>query len=182
MSISSITQDTQKVNCKCLSLCILHRMSKLIFQQYQIFMQIFGCILSVIFLVSLLQVIFKCCHHMVTYWWTCCQKDTEDHLENISRQLPKPIAHSFEIEWAPKRPGISKHIDSAHGSVEIRHPGYLEHRKHRHKHGEHHEHGGNSEGFVEALDKISSSSSDDSDYLEYYSSQSLDADTQWEMT
>ena len=118
---------------------------------------------------------------MVTYWWTCCQAGAGDHLENIPRKSPKPIAHSSEIEWAPKRPGIPQANGAAHQeSMDTKHPGYLEHRRHRHRHGEHHEHGGT--GFVEALDKISSSSSDESDYLEYYSSQSLDADTQWDLT
>ena len=155
-------------------------MPKLLPPGYQIVVALVGCLLSVILCLSLIHVIYKCCIHMKMYWCTCCKKTKDDKLDKVKRRRPKPIAHSSEIEWASKKPVVSHSVAIAHyGFIDARLHGYFDHRHHGRKHGD----VGGDGGDIEFLDKISSSSSsDDSDYLEYYSSQSLNANTTWDQT
>ncbi len=153
---------------------------------------ILGSLFSVLLCLSILQIIYKCLLYVKTHWCSFHTKESMDNLDNVIRMVPRPIAHSSKVKVISKRTLISqsatmhamktekyrnfkcKHSANVYaGNYGLSNP--------EDSHGPHSANHGGDGGDLEFLDKISSSSSaEDSDSLECYSSQSLNTYTLWE--
>ena len=149
---------------------------------------ILGSLFSVIVCLSLVQMIYKCLLHIKTYWCTCHDNSQMDNIDRVTRKTPRPIAHSSRVKLISKRAFVSHSAIKTHQrnmDSTRKHFGYLYSGNYSSsEQAETQEPSCGEQGVdgdVDFLDKISSSSSSDvSDYLECYSSQSPNTYTLWE--